>query len=256
MRVLRLGEGKRTTDKLRAGISPVVKFGAEGTGGMTGDRRGIVAAPPRLKLGGKIRARRRDRDLTLTDLANRTGLSVGFLSQVERDITAPSLSSLALIASALDARIHDFIREPPPIQLHHHDETGSAFAVDEGTLRYERLSGSFPGKQLNAIRMDVPPGYRSEETSHDGEEFVFVLSGAIRYILSDRPVDLTTGDSLHFAARDRHRVENPRRSPAVLLTVVTQDLFGEKPSLPRRLRRGTLSVNASLKPNVPRELPK
>ena len=171
----------------------MVKFSAEGTGGMKGDRRGIVAAPPRLKLGGKVRARRRDRGLTLTDLANRTGLSIGFLSQVEATITAPSLSSLALIASALDARMHDFIREPPPTQLHHHDETGSAFAIDEGTLSYERLSGSFPGKQLNAIRMDVPAGYRSEETSHDGEEFVFVLSGAIRYVLADRPVDLAAG---------------------------------------------------------------
>jgi quercetin dioxygenase-like cupin family protein len=239
----------------RAGFSPMVKFRFEGTGGMTGDRRENVVAPLRLKLGGKVRARRRDCGLTLTDLANRTSLSIGFLSQVERDITAPSLSSLALIAAALDARVHDFIREPPPVAHHHHDDTETAFAVDDGTLSYERLSGSFPGKQLNAIRMDVPAGYRSEETSHDGEEFVFVLTGTIRYVLGDRPIDLAAGDSLHFAARERHRVENPSGTQAIVLTVVTQDLFGERRS-PRRAGREKPRINPSLKPDVPRELSK
>jgi len=222
---------------------------------MTGDRRGSVAAPPRLKLGGKVRTRRRDRGMTLTDLANRTGLSIGFLSQVERDITAPSLSSLALIAAALNARVHDFIREPPPVAHHRHDDGKAAFAVDDGALSYERLSGKFPGKQLNAIRMDVPVGYRSEETSHEGEEFVFVLSGVIRYVLGENPIDLAAGDSLHFAARDRHRVENPGAAPAVVLTVVTQDLFGEKRK-PRRAGREKPAVTSSLKPDVPRELTK
>lgn len=220
---------------------------------MTGDGRRSVAAPPRLRLGGKVRSRRRDQGLTLTDLAGRTGLSIGFLSQVERDITAPSLSSLALIARALEARVHDFIREPPPVAHHHHDDTAAAFAIDEGTLSYERLSGHFPGKQLNAIRMNVPAGYRSEETSHEGEEFVFILAGAIRYVLGDRPIDLAAGDSLHFAARERHRVENPGTEPAVVLTVVTQDLFGEKRK-PRRAGRENPPVTSSLKADVPREL--
>jgi quercetin dioxygenase-like cupin family protein len=222
---------------------------------MTGDRRTSVAAPPRLKLGGKVRTRRREHGLTLTDLSARTGLSIGFLSQVERDITAPSLSSLALIAGALDSRIHDFIREPPPVAHHHCEDKAGVFTIDEGTLSYERLSGSFHGKRLNAIRMDVPTGYRSEETSHDGEEFVFVLTGSIRYVLGDRPVDLAAGDSLHFAARERHRVENRSGTPAIVLTVVTQDLFGERSSL-RRPGRKKPPVNSSLKPDVPRELSK
>jgi quercetin dioxygenase-like cupin family protein len=103
--------------------------------------------------------------------------------------------------------------------------------------------------------MDVPPGYRSEETSHDGEEFVFVLTGTIRYVLGDRPVDLAAGDSLHFAARERHRVENLSGAPTIVLTVVTQDLFGERRTV-RRAGREKPHVNSSLKPDVPRELSK
>lgn len=221
---------------------------------MSVGRRGHVGAPPRVRLGAKMRDRRRDRGLTLVELAARTGLSIGFLSQVERDITAPSLSSLALIASGLDARIHDFIREPPPSAVHHHDDQHrSTFAIEDGALTYERLSGTFPGKQLNAIRMDVPAGYRSEETSHEGEEFVFVLSGSIRYVLADRPIDLAAGDSLHFAARDRHRVENQSGRPAVVLTVVTQDLFGERRK-PRRGGRVKPSATARPQADVQREL--
>jgi transcriptional regulator with XRE-family HTH domain len=171
------------------------------------ERRSSIAQPPAVRLGAKVRARRRDRGFTLVEVAKRTGLSIGFLSQVERDITAPSLSSLALIAAALGARISDFIREPPPVALHHGGEGPQLFAIDPSMITYERLSTSFAGQKLNAIRMHVPPGYRSEVTSHAGEEFVFVLDGTIRYLLAERSYDLAAGDSLHFAASQPHKVE-------------------------------------------------
>jgi transcriptional regulator with XRE-family HTH domain len=219
-----------------------------------GERRDCVARPPRVDLGAKIRARRRDRGFTLVDLAGRTGLSIGFLSQVERDITAPSLSSLALIAESLGASMHDFIKEPPPVTLHHRDDRQASFAIDAGRLSYERLSGTFPGKTLNAIRMNMPAGYRSETTSHEGEEFVFVLSGEVRYLLAERPYDLSSGDSLHFSARERHRVENRTGEPATVITVVTQDLFSEK-RLPPRAEPTSPSVSRNLQPSS-RELSK
>lgn len=220
-----------------------------------GRRREKIRKPPPLRLGKKIRARRKDRGLTLVEVAGRTSLSIGFLSQVERDITTPSLSSLALIASALGARIHDFIKEPAPVALHLHGERPQFFAFDPATLAYERLSTAFPGKGLNAVKMHVPPGYLSEVTSHDGEEFVYVLSGTIRYVLSDKSFDLAAGDSLHFSASQRHQVENWTGQPAEVLTVVTQDLFGERGAL-NRAKRAKLSLNGSRELNDKRELSK
>lgn len=220
-------------------------------------RRDSVARSPRVELGAKIRARRGDRGFTLAELADRTGLSIGFLSQVERDITAPSLSSLAIIAEALGASMHEFIKEPAPVTFHHHDDHDATFAIDAERLSYERLSGAFSGKMLNAVRMNVPGGYCSETTSHDGEEFVFVLTGKIRYVLGEKPYDLSRGDSLHFSAGQPHRVENRTNRTTTVITVVTQDLFGERraPAKRRRHRRSKPSINGSLKPSQ-RELSK
>jgi len=241
-------------DGLAQEISPEVKHRAEETDRAQGERRrDVVVRSPRVALGAKIRARRRDRGITLLDLAGHTGLSIGFLSQVERDITAPSLSSLAIIAAALDASMHDFIKEPPPVTLHLHDDRRSTFAIDARTLSYERLSAAFPSRALNAVRMSVPGGYRSESSSHDGEEFVFVLSGRIRYVVGGKPYDLALGDSLHFQSRERHHVENRTRKSATVLTVVTQDIFGEKRPKPRTGRKKP-AINGSLQPNQ-RELP-
>jgi transcriptional regulator with XRE-family HTH domain len=194
---------------------------------------------PALRLGATVRSRRQDRGLTLVEVATRTGLSIGFLSQVERDITTPSLSSLALIAEALGTRIHDFIEEPPPVALHTHDAEGRVFAIDPRVIAYERLSGAFTDNALNAIKMIVPPGYRSEVSRHEGEEFVFVLAGSIRYALSGEPFDLVAGDSLHFSSTRPHHVENLTAEPAEVLTVVTQDLFGERAAQNRGKARGS-----------------
>src|SRR5690242_19401796 len=102
------------------------------------ERRASLAQPPAVKLGAKELACRRDCGFTLVEVAGRTGLSIGFLSQVERDITAPSLSSLALIAAALGARINDFIREPPPVALHHDRDRLEPFAIDPNRISFER----------------------------------------------------------------------------------------------------------------------
>jgi transcriptional regulator with XRE-family HTH domain len=228
---------------------------ALGTGGMA-ERRASIVQPPAVRLGAKVRARRRDCGLTLVEVAERTGLSIGFLSQVERDITAPSLSSLALIAAALGVRINDFIREPPPVAVHHGGEEPQLFAIDPSRITYERLSTAFAGHRLNAIRMHVPPGYRSEMTSHAGEEFVFVLSGAIRYLLAERSHDLAAGDSLHFSAGRPHKVENHGRQAAEVLTVVTQDLFGVRAVSAKRATRAKPKLNGSLESTVHREMSK
>ena len=130
------------------------------------------------------------------------------------------------------------------------------FAIDPSRIAYERLSTSFAGQKLNAIRMHVPPGYRSELTSHAGEEFVFVLSGTVRYLLADRSYDLAAGNSLHFSAGRPHKVENHDRQAAEVLTVVTQDLFGETAVSSKRARRAKPKLNRSLESTVHREMSK
>jgi transcriptional regulator with XRE-family HTH domain len=180
-----------------------------------------------LKVGQKIREARKQRRLTLQRVAEASGLSIGFLSQVERDITTPSLSSLVTIAKVLDLPVSAFLDQPEiPSTVSRREGRGS-YAIHPGWISYERLSTTFPGQALSAVKMNVPPRYLSETAAHEGEEIVYVLSGTIRYVIDEIDHDLTAGDVLHFSAQRPHRVHNPTDKVAEVLSVGTQQLFSD-----------------------------
>lgn len=182
-----------------------------------------------LKVGLKIREARKQRRLTLQRVAEATGLSIGFLSQVERDITTPSLSSLVTIAKVLDLPVSAFLHQPEIPNAVSRRQGRATYGIDPAWISYERLSTTFPGQMLNAVKMNVPPRYLSETTSHEGEEIVYVLSGTIRYVIDGTNFDLQAGDTLHFSAQRPHQVQNPTGMVAEVLSIGTQQLFGDSP---------------------------
>lgn len=182
-----------------------------------------------LKVGTKIRDARKQRRLTLQRVSEATGLSIGFLSQVERDITTPSLSSMVTIARALDLPASAFLHQPDIPNAVSRREGRVTYGINPAWISYERLSTTFPGQMLNAVKMNVPPRYLSETSSHEGEEIVYVLSGSIRYVIDETIYELHVGDTLHFSAHRPHRVHNATDHAAEVLTVGTQQLFGDLP---------------------------
>lgn len=182
-----------------------------------------------LKVGLKIRDARKQRRLTLQRVAEATGLSIGFLSQVERDITTPSLSSLVTIARALDLPVSAFLHQPDIPNAVSRRDGRVTYGINPAWISYERLSTTFPGQMLNAVKMNVPPRYLSETTSHEGEEIVYVLAGTIRYVIDEVIYELHAGDTLHFSAHRPHRVQNATDHVAEVLSVGTQQLFSDSP---------------------------
>ncbi|MCX5568452.1 MULTISPECIES: helix-turn-helix domain-containing protein [Kaistia] len=182
-----------------------------------------------LKVGLKIRDARKQRRLTLQRVAEATGLSIGFLSQVERDITTPSLSSLVTIAKALDLPVSSFLHQPDIPNAVSRRDGRVTYGINPAWISYERLSTTFPGQMLNAVKMNVPPRYLSETTSHEGEEIVYVLAGTIRYVIDEVIYELHAGDTLHFSAHRPHRVQNATDHVAEVLSVGTQQLFSDSP---------------------------
>lgn len=158
-------------------------------------------------IGERIRARRRELRLTLLQLAKATGLSIGFISLVERAQTSPSLSSLTNIAVALDMPLSALVEAPESPHLDSHQDSRPTFAVENSRVAYERLSTVFAGSQVHAVKMRMPAGYASETVSHAGEEFVFVLQGEIRYCVDKKIYHLKAGDSVHFDATKPHSVK-------------------------------------------------
>ena len=178
-------------------------------------------------LGKRLRERRQQLGLTLKQVAEGAGLSVGFISQIERGLNAPSLSSLAAISGVLRTHVTEFLgqsRPDAPFTLH---GERSSFAIERHALRYERISASFPGSVLNGVIIHKPPGHRSERISHEGEELFYILEGTITVETEDESTVLEAGSSIHFKSSRRHSSWNHGTSPAVILHVCTSDLFGD-----------------------------
>jgi transcriptional regulator with XRE-family HTH domain len=180
-------------------------------------------------LGQRLRARRRELSLTLKEVADGAGLSVGFISQIERGLTVPSLSSLASIAGVLGSHVTTFLAQPEGKSPYTRHNERLVYAVDKAALSYERLSTTFPGSVLNSVIVHEPPGYRSEPIQHVGEEMFFVLQGAITIEVEHETTVLEAGDSIHFASMRRHSSWNHTTEPATILHVCTMDVFGDNP---------------------------
>lgn len=178
-------------------------------------------------LGRRLRDRRKQLGLTLQHVADAAGLSVGFISQVERGLTAPSLSSLVSIARVLDTEISDFLRQPPADANHTRHESRTAYRIEGHRIAYERVSASFPGQQMHSVIIHMPPGHRTEPIAHEGEELGYVLEGSVTSDLEGERVVLAAGDSVHFPSTRPHSLWNHTNRNAVVLWVGTMDLFGE-----------------------------
>lgn len=177
------------------------------------------------KVGALIRARRRQLHLTLQALGDAAAVSVGYLSQVERDHATPSLGTLAQIARALGVGIDYFISAPAPHEALTRAGERRKFSLDGSSITYERLGAEFPGNTLSSFIMTVPPGYRSETVAHEGEELLYVLEGSITHRLDDQEMTMTVGDSLHFRGNRQHSWSNHTDVPAKLLWAGTLVVF-------------------------------
>ena len=184
---------------------------------------------PTLSLGDRLRARRLETGLTLKLVADGAGLSTGFISQVERDLVAPSLSSLAGIAAVLDVPVSELLPGFRPAGAETRADARPIYNVGvRARMGYERISTTFPGSMLSSVIIHEPPGHRSEPIRHEGEEMFFILDGTITVEVDGRRTILNRGDSLHFSSRQRHSTWNHGTGPAAILHVCTMDVFGDR----------------------------
>jgi len=174
-----------------------------------------VSAQPRI--GALIRARRRQMDMTLQALGDAAGLSVGFLSQVERDQASPSLGALAGIARGLGVDIEYFVATPSAGSGTTRSGERSTFSLPGSSIVYERLHTEFPGRGLSSYIKTVAPGHRSEMVHHEGDELLYVLEGEITQTVDGEVIKLGAGDSLHFRGSSDHGWANETDRPARIL---------------------------------------
>ncbi|WP_226779949.1 helix-turn-helix domain-containing protein [Oceaniglobus trochenteri] len=175
---------------------------------------GRAAAP---RLGPRLRARRRKLQLTLKAVAERAGVSVGYLSQVETDKAVPTLGTLAQVARALDVGLDYFVTTPKPADALSRAEGRERFSLPGSPVVYESLGADYPGSELSSYILHVPPGYASETVVHEGEEIIVILEGEIEQRLGDAVMAMRPGDALHYSGATPHAWANRTSAPARVL---------------------------------------
>ena len=174
--------------------------------------------PP--EVGQRIRTLRGRRGLSLRALARRSGLSVNAISRIERGEASPTVSSLHVLATALDVPITDLFAET--------DEHRTVFVQRDRRLRsrtgglvMESLGSGLRRQQIEPfhVLLDGGTDATSGEVTHGGHEFVLCLSGSVEYTVDGRQYDLEEGDSLLFEAEQPHSFRNASDAPARLLLV-------------------------------------
>ena len=182
-------------------------------------------------LGLRIRALREAMNLSLRDLAERSGVSAPMLSQVERGETSPTLQVATRIAHGLELRLSQLLRL---------DEDGAVTIVREserrqgskaaGGHRYEILTPPLPGQRAELSRHTLAPraitGGPGDPPMHEpgSRETALVESGAVVLHCDGARHELAAGDCVTFDADLPHHFENPQDEPAVLLAVVSAGL--------------------------------
>ena len=187
-----------------------------------------VAADP---LGPRIRALREAMDLSLRDLAERSGVSAPMLSQVERGETSPTLHVAARIAAGLELRLSQLLRL---------DEDGAVVVVRAGERRqgpgrsaghsYEILTPPLPGQRAEVSRHMLAAGGVTggpgDPPMHEpgSRETALVEAGTVVLHCDGHVYKLRAGDCVTFDADLPHHFENPGDPEAVLLAVVSAGL--------------------------------
>ena len=181
------------------------------------------------ELGIALRKRRKALGLTMQFVADEARLSVGFISQVERGLTSPSLASLASLAAVLETSISEFL-EQPSSKMTTRRSSRESYSVGSGTISYERISTRFKNSKLHSVITHELPGYQSEPASHVGEELFYVISGELTVEIEDELHLLREGDTIHFDSRRLHALANHSNEITTMLWCGTMDIFGDAPS--------------------------
>lgn len=177
-----------------------------------------------MDIGHKIKQLRKQKGLTLEELASRSELTKGFLSQLERNLTSPSIATLDDILEALGSSLSDFFSEAKEEQVVFQKKD---FFVDQ--RESYTVNWIVPNTQKNAmepILLELPQNGASFEVNpHGGEEFGYVIEGCVTLFSGDSNYIVRKGETFYLDGKDVHYIKNEKKAVAKVLWVSTPPLF-------------------------------
>lgn len=178
-------------------------------------------------IGGRLKAIRRQLNLSQRQLARQSGVANATISQVEAGKVNPTVSMLKKILDGVPMSLGDFFAgdlQPQDRQFFRADELAE---IAEGGVSYRQVGSNLATKAIQLLRECYQPGAGTGKHSitHEGEECGIVLKGRLRVTVGDNVATLTAGDAYYFKSSQPHTFENTGSEPCELITACTPPSF-------------------------------
>ncbi|MBQ8361507.1 MAG: helix-turn-helix transcriptional regulator [Bacteroidaceae bacterium] len=182
-------------------------------------------------VGEKIKSLRETREISISELAERSGLAEEQITRIENNIDIPSLAPLIKIARALGVRLGTFLDdqdETGAVVCRKQEETDTTISFSNNALdarthmRYHSLSKSKADRHMEPFIIDIEATDENkyELSSHEGEEFVYVMEGAIEVCHGKNKYVIKTGDTIYYDSIVPHHLHGYQGEAAKILAVV------------------------------------
>ncbi|RYY37412.1 MAG: XRE family transcriptional regulator [Sphingobacteriaceae bacterium] len=187
-----------------------------------------------IQISNRIKDRRRERNITVQELATRANVSKGLISQIENSRTIPSLIVLIDIIKSLDIDLNAFFKD-----MRHKDESAEPIIKrkadyehfekeDAKGFHYQRIfTKSIKNSTVDIVILELAPDSHREMVQTEAYEYKYILSGEVEYQFNDKFYTLSEGDSMLFDGRILHTPKNNTDKPASMLVIY---FFEEKSS--------------------------
>lgn len=176
-------------------------------------------------LGEKLKDLRLACELTQEELADRCELTKGYISQLENDLTSPSIATLIDILAALGTDIKEFFSDTEEVEKYSFNKNEF---IEKVTDEYV-LNWLVPNAQKNAmepVHMVLKPnGSTDEDFPHEGEEFGYVIRGEIVLLIGKKRTKVKKGESFYYAANKVHQIINITNKEAEFIWVSSPPSF-------------------------------
>lgn len=180
-----------------------------------------------MEIGKKLKELRIQKGLTQEELADRSELSKGFISQLERNLTSPSIATLVDILQCLGTDLQEFFSEnPQEEQIVFHDLDYFEKIDEELKNKIEWIIPNAQKNIMEPIRLTLEPGGSTyPDNPHEGEEFGYVLSGSISITLGKKTIRAKKGEAFYFTPNTTHYITGNTKTGAVLIWISSPPSF-------------------------------
>lgn len=178
------------------------------------------------QISQKIKSIRKDKNLTLQEVAERAGVTKGLISQIENSRTIPSLLVLMQLIKALEVDLNFFFNDLsldgkiPPILVLRKEQYERFEKENNSGYVYDRIfTRKFKSGAVDFVLLEIQPGARRDYVTTDAFEYKYMLQGSVAYHFRNETIWLHEGDSMLFDGRLEHNPVNNATTPAKMLVV-------------------------------------